>query len=1264
MKEYLHKISELARFRKYVPFILLVVLLSLTVYSWLLFINVKAKEEWEIYEEYTKQIVSKVDNQLHHYAMLLQGGASLFAVFEEVTRDEWRMYCEYQQVRTLFPGIQGIGFSRVVLPSELARHIQGIRAEGYPDYTLWPAGERNVYTAITFLEPFDARNQRAFGYDMFSEPVRRTAMKRARDTGAISMSGKVTLVQETDKNVQAGFLMYVPIYAKGIPLNTIEERRAALIGYVYSPFRMNDFLGKILPGSQHDIEFTIYDGTEISSADLMYECDEPPIAPDEKHKPMFSSQQTVDLFGHQWTLAFETRPSFGVAFDQLTSWSILASGLAISLLIFLFTRQQEKSRKGLDVFATDLRLTSQVTEEKSEKLKQALTDAADIGDRLNTILTSISDGIVVTNHENKVVLMNATAETLLGLQSFQIEGKPLHFAIDDPTLRDQMRVALEEHEPGYQFDFEISGDQSSRHRILRAKTAKVVKIESKSENRDKLVIIIRDVTIEREIEAGLEKTRKELEVIKKSADEAHELADSIINTVREPLISLDQNLRVVTGSRSFYDFFKVKPEETVAQLIYDLGNKQWDIPKLRELLENILPEKTAFDNYEVEHDFATIGKRTMLLNARQIKRAMGKKRIILLAIEDITKRKEIETGLEESRKELEIMKNIAEKSRKEAELANTAKSAFLANMSHEIRTPMNSVLGFIQIVLEDNMLSDKHRKHLEIAYGSAHNLLTIINDILDVSKLESDNFELEIINFNLPQAIEKILRTLEPSAKEKDIALVFDFDGNLPHCYLGDPIRLGQVILNLVGNAIKFTKTGNINISVRASDQGGDLLHFTVADTGIGMTPEQTANIFSRFTQADVSTARRFGGTGLGLAIAHQIVEFMGGQIWVESELGNGSIFHFTAQLPKAPNTSAYGNHGFTMEVTPLKSMRRFQILLAEDIVENAILAKLRLEQQGHTVRHAWNGREAVELYNTATYDLILMDVSMPEMDGIEATRKIRELEEESNTHITIIALTASVMSEDREICIKAGMDAVVGKPINLEELFSTMEKVVPDGIGMLNDDIFVDFQEKPEIDFTPLAHIVDIEKGLAVWQDSLFFAKSLTSFIDGHSNDALKIEQLLSEGNLKEAKMITHALKGVAGNLFLSKVAQWATEIDALLKTGTDEQTENLIPRLQEALKNATEAIKQLKIPVLKESCEPTRGFDSKAVSRLLQKLLDMLEEDNPDVAEPVLNRLKEYVPLKDTVRVSKAIDDFDFDQAKAQTKILAEKLGIKLER
>jgi len=304
--------------------------------------------------------------------MILQGGAGLFAASGEVTRDEWRAYFKYRQVKTFFPGIQGVGFSRVVQPSELARHIQGIRAEGFPGYTVWPAGERDVYTAIIFLEPFDARNRRVLGYDMFSEPVRRAAMERARDSGAVSISGKVTLVQETEKDVQTGFLMYVPVYAKGMPLNSVAERRAALEGYVYSPFRMNDLIRGIFPSLEHIIDHKIFDGAEVSPAGLMYDCDVHRRVADDKHKPMFSSRKTLDLYGHHWTLTFETNPLFETIVDQWKSWVVLAAGLVISLLAFLFIRALENTRKQAFSLAQKMTLALRQSEEKYRALNDSL----------------------------------------------------------------------------------------------------------------------------------------------------------------------------------------------------------------------------------------------------------------------------------------------------------------------------------------------------------------------------------------------------------------------------------------------------------------------------------------------------------------------------------------------------------------------------------------------------------------------------------------------------------------------------------------------------------------------------------------------------------------------------------------------------------------------------------------------------------------------------------------------------------------------------
>ena len=282
--------------------------------------------------------------------------------------------------------------------------------------------------------------------------------------------------------------------------------------------------------------------------------------------------------------------------------------------------------------------------------------------------------------------------------------------------------------------------------------------------------------------------------------------------MREPLISLDQDLRVVTVSRSFYEFFKVKPEETVGQLIYDLGNKQWDIPKLRELLETILPQKATFDNYEVEHDFATIGRRIMLLNARQIQRAFGKERIILLAIEDITEKMKLQRELAERTRD-------AEKAQSEAETATRAKSDFLANMSHELRTPLNSIIGFSE-VLEDELLgalNASQREDVQYILKAGRHLLSLINDILDLSKVESGKMELEVDQVSLREMLDASLVMHREKALRHGISLDLQMEPVTDMVIEADERKLKQILFNLLSNAVKFTPDGG---SVRVMARG------------------------------------------------------------------------------------------------------------------------------------------------------------------------------------------------------------------------------------------------------------------------------------------------------------------------------------------------------------------------------------------------------------------------------------------------------------
>ena len=377
---------------------------------------------------------------------------------------------------------------------------------------------------------------------------------------------------------------------------------------------------------------------------------------------------------------------------------------------------------------------------------------------------------------------------------------------------------------------------------------------------------------------------------KRTVKASPEYSESIINTVREPLIVLDQDLRVVTVSRSFYDFFKVNPEETVGQLIYDLGNKQWDIPKLRELLETILPQKTTFDNYEVEHDFTTIGRRTMLLNARQIQRAMGKERIILLAIEDITERREIEKGLEKSYEDLKELTI-------ELKRATQAKSIFLANMSHELRTPLNSVIGFSEVLYDETFgpVNEKQKKYVNNVLTSGRHLLLLINQILDMAKVESGKMNLIVSDLSMKSLLNDIVMLFADMVGKKKIEMLLEIADDLPHIE-ADELKVKEVLYNLLSNAVKFTPEGG-KIDLRAKKADAEI-EIVIWDTGIGIAPENMEKIFEGFFRVDTPYSRVTEGTGLGLPLSRKLVELHGGKLSVESPgLNKGTLIRFTLPI-------------------------------------------------------------------------------------------------------------------------------------------------------------------------------------------------------------------------------------------------------------------------------------------------------------------------------------------------------------------------------
>lgn len=394
---------------------------------------------------------------------------------------------------------------------------------------------------------------------------------------------------------------------------------------------------------------------------------------------------------------------------------------------------------------------------------------------------------------------------------------------------------------------------------------------------------------------------------------------------------------------------------------------------------------------------------------------------------------------ERKRAELELTK-----AKDSAEMASRVKSEFLANMSHEIRTPMNAVLGMTELALVAEQPSEQ-REYLEIVKDSARSLLTLINDILDFSKVEAGKLELNPIDFDVRQNVSDALKLIGCRAKQKGLHLVCNVDPSVPAVVNADPGRLRQVLINLIGNAVKFTDRGQVVLSIRCDrdDAARSNLHFVVRDTGVGIATAKLKSIFEAFVQADSSTTRKFGGTGLGLAISHQLVELMGGTIWAVSDLGEGSEFHFTigfqpakssdhapAFRDKAPAHEPLGRQAIAMDDS------RISILLAEDNPANRMVARITLERAGFRVTEAENGREAYEMAGRIRFDVILMDCRMPIMDGYTAARQIRQLGG-ARGQVPIVALTASAFKEDRELAQQAGMNDFVSKPFQAQELIA-----------------------------------------------------------------------------------------------------------------------------------------------------------------------------------------------------------------------------------
>lgn len=1040
--------------RKVVPYI---VLLGGLLFTGVVCFNLAAIDEDEDRARFSgtvRDIASSIENRIEMYEALLRATSGLFAASDQVTRNEFRLFVSNLRVEQNYPGIQGIGFSARVDADTKDALIERMRKEVKSDFRIWPEDPRDEYHTIAYLEPLDERNLAAIGYDMFSEPVRRAAMAEARDSGKAAATRAVVLVQEIDPaNKQPGFLIYLPVYRNGSDVSTIEARRAALIGYVYSPFRVGDLLAGILPGPNYDVGFRVFDGSDSSNSKLLF--DSMAGTETSTHTPRYVASVKVPVASESWTLNFASQPAFETNSGKNFIPYALLGGLMISLLFFAVTQTQLRAREAAERAAGELRQSEAIVRQTladRERTEEALRESEE---RYRELVEGANDIVYTFDIEGRLSSINEAGETITGYSPDELIGRHLSEVLTPASAELSQRM----------LERKLAGEERTSYEVdLRAKSGRIVTLEISSrlgyKDGQPVAIqgIARDITLRRRAEEALreadqralvtyEKLLERIEHLSQALGSARDLTNIFRALCEFSVASAPCNGLFV----SLYD-----PITNCRTACYAWGDgEEVDVSQLPPMPVTAHgPNSRAIrsgevvitDNYmsaQRGHPTVIVGTDNGLRPESSLSAPMAVMGRIVgtIEIQSYTRHAYREEHITAMRMAANLTAVAVENvrllerestARAVAEESNRLKDEFLATVSHELRTPLTAILGWSRMLESGSLDAEAAAKAIETIRRNAKSQSQIIDDILDVSRIITGNLYLDLQPIEIAPVIDAAINVVRPTAEAKRIRIETDFEAR-PTVISGDANRLQQVIWNLLSNAIKFTPAdGFVRISARQTMGHAEI---SVTDSGQGIDRDFLPFVFDRFRQADSTTTRQHGGLGLGLAIARHLVEIHGGTIYASSA-GKGAGSTFAVQLPLLHSLAAKARDGsgaaIAAETIPVLS--GLHVLLVDDDKDSLELLATALRQSKAEVTAVSSSNQALAAVKSLKPDVLVSDIAMPESDGYDLIRRLRKANGEVG-QIPAVAITAYAKEEDRARALSSGFQYYVAKPVEPADL-------------------------------------------------------------------------------------------------------------------------------------------------------------------------------------------------------------------------------------